>query len=423
MACYFVFFKIDTLKFTFYIQANASAIITGSIYIYVCSPADTMHFLYMNQSNAAQFEAVDLAVLFSALARAGHSFGPLPFSLPVTSPATPPPVAKPSSAAPLDHELNHSLSVNSIASIAPPGAPSLSHQEAGSTQPPLLLPLLKEAALRELSPSLATQLHWALATKLMVPQKLLASSPLTDSNNDTAQTSSDVAALTAARALNQAYSELFARLQADLALKLVLFGPRELVDTATSLAALATRWPTTLSLPHASALMDRIARCLLPQPMQPASSSSSSDAPFVSSSTADGADSSSSTSGHSSAMVAAAWPPARFSSLQLARLASAFAHVAGRGLSDDDDEGTEPLRVSTPSSIAAARNTGGDTGTDRHGDIHAEVHDIRALSEAQTMAVKALHAEAGKRLKELSSNRADVFFAGNCQQWCQLCLD
>ena len=254
----------------------------------------------------------------------------------------------------------------------------------------------------------------------MVPEKLLASSQLTNRNNETAQTSS-VAALTAARALNQAYSELFARLQADLALKLVLFGPRELVDTATALAALATRWPTTLSLPNANALMDRIARCLVPQPMQPASSSS--DAPVVSSSTTGGADSSSSTSRHSSAMVAAKWPPARFSSLQLARLASAFAHFAGRGLSDDDDESTEPLRVSTPSSIAAARNTGGDTGTDRHGDVHAEVHDIKALNEAQTMAVKALNAEAGKRLKELSSNRADVFFAGNCQQWCQLCLD
>jgi len=256
----------------------------------------------------------------------------------------------------------------------------------------------------------------------MVPEKLLASSQLTNRNNETAQTSS-VAALTAARALNQAYSELFARLQADLALKLVLFGPRELVDTATALAALATRWPTTLTLPHANALMDRIAHCLVPQPMEPASSSSSRDAPFVSSSTTGGADSSSSTSGHSSAMVAAKWPPARFSSLQLARLASAFAHFAGRGLSDDDDESTEPLRVSTPSSIAAARNTGGDTGTDRHGDVHAEVHDIKALSEAQTMAVKALNAEAGKRLKELSSNRADVFFAGNCQQWFQLCLD
>ena len=380
------------------------------------------------QLSAAQFEAVDLAVLLSALVRAGHSLGPLPLPLPLTPPISPQPVVEPSSITLLDLELNHSMFPNKTTTSASPAAATPSPQEARITQLHLLLPRLSEEALRRLSPSLATQLHWALATKLSVPQELLASSQLIDTSNERAQSSTVAGgatqAATATKAITDAYSELFTRLHADLALKLVLFGPRELVDIATSLAALATRWPSTLALPCANALMDRIAHCLVPQPVQPAPSSSF-EGPLAGSSATTRAEgsSSSSSSGHNSATASAAWPPARFSSLQLARLASAFAHFAGRGISDDDNEDDAPsLLVSTPSSIAAARGRGIETGTDRHIDAHTDTTS-RALSAAQAMAVKNLHAEAGKRLNELSSTRSDVFFASNCQQWCQLCFE
>jgi hypothetical protein len=304
----------------------------------------------------------------------------------------------------------------------------------------VLLPRVSAAALRAVSPSLAAQLHFALATKLAIPPTPAAAlaapaaTTVGEPNKETATTveaaaevaaevavaaqaavaeASATAAAAAATAATVAYVELFARLQADLALKLVGFGPCELVDTATSLAALADRWPA-LALPHADALLDRIARRLTP-PFPPGTATALLAAHSTGST---GSSSSSSVGGTVGAggeggddTGVGVWPPARFSSLQLARLASALATWAGGASMGPPGCG----------SGAGSSHSGGaiPTSTAAGEPRRWWAHGV-ALSEARTLAVAALHADAGRRLNELSSTRADVFYAGSCQQWCRV---